>query len=346
MPRALITGITGQDGSYLAEYLLGHDYEIVGLTRRTSTNNTWRIDHLQDDPDFDLVMGDLTDQPSLMHAVRRSSPDEVYNFAAQSHVGASFDQPAYTADTNALGVIRLLEAIREHAPDARVYQASTSELFGNADEYPQSETTPFQPESPYASAKLMAHHTVRNYREAYDLYAVSGILFNHESPRRGLDFVTRKITNGAARIALGRQEELRLGNLDAKRDWGHARDYVRAMHLMLQQDSDALEDYVVGTGKTHSVRECACLAFNEVGLDYQDHVVVDEEFYRPADVEVLRADASKAQRELGWDPEYSFEDLVREMTRADLARVRDDEVQVTEPLLDSTTEPEVVTRAD
>jgi GDPmannose 4,6-dehydratase len=346
MTTALITGITGQDGSYLAEYLLGQNYDVVGLTRRTSTDNTWRIDHLRDDPDFQTVMGDLTDQTSLMHAVREAAPDEVYNLAAQSHVGTSFDQPTYTAETNALGVLRLLEAIREHAPDARFYQASTSELFGNADEYPQSETTAFQPESPYASAKLMAHNSVRNYRDAYELYAVSGILFNHESPRRGLNFVTRKITDGAAKIALGRQDELRLGNLDAKRDWGHARDYVRAMHLMLQQDPDNATDYVVGTGETQSVRKCARLAFDEVGLDYQEHVVVDEEFFRPADVDVLHADASNARNELGWTPERSFEDLIREMTRADLARVRDGESQVAEPRLDTMTDPEVSAHAD
>lgn len=346
MPTALITGITGQDGSYLAEYLLAKGYEVVGLTRRTSTSNTWRIDHLKDDPNFRTAMGDMTDQTSLMHTVRECSPDEVYNLAAQSHVGTSFDQPTYTADTNALGVLRLLEAVREHSPDARLYQASTSELFGNADEYPQSETTRFQPESPYASAKLMAHNTVRNYREAYDLYAVSGILFNHESPRRGLDFVTRKITNGAAKIALGRQDELRLGNLDAKRDWGNARDYVRAMHLLLQQDSQSPGDYVIGTGETQSVRDCARLAFDEVGLDYQSHVVVDEEFFRPADVDVLHADASKARDELGWEPEYSFEEMIREMVRADLARVREGQPELAEPVLDTAVETEGVARAD
>lgn len=326
MPRALITGITGQDGSYLAECLLEMDYEVFGLVRRSSTRNYWRIDHLIGRDRVQLLEGDLTDQNSIDRAVRTVDPDEVYNLAAQSFVGTSFEQPLYTGDVTGLGVTRVLEAIRKFAPDARFYQASTSELFGEAQETPQSETTPFYPRSPYGTAKLHGHWTTINYREAHDLYAVNGILFNHESPRRGEEFVTRKITLGAARIAKGMQDELRLGNLDAKRDWGHSRDYVEAMHLMLQQDPDSIEDYVIGTGTTHTVRECAKYAFDEVGLDYSEHVVVDEEFFRPAEVHELRADATKAETELGWEPSIQFEELIREMARVDLQRLeRDDD---------------------
>lgn len=323
MPAALISGITGQDGSYLAEHLLERGYEVYGIVRRTSTKHYWRLNHLlTSDEDLILLEGDLNDQSSLDRAVQKSSPDEVYNLAAQSFVGTSFDQPVHTGKVTGLGAIQMLEAVRKHAPDAKFYQAGTSELFGDVEDSPQDEGTPFHPRSPYGVAKLYAHWATINYRESHDMYAVSGILFNHESPRRGTEFVTRKITLAAARIKEGKQDELRLGNLEAKRDWGHARDYVRAMHRMLQQEPNAIDDYVIGTGETHTVGECARIAFEEVGLDYEEFVVVDEEFFRPAEVNVLQADPSKATDELGWEAEIGFESLIREMVRTDRQRVK------------------------
>jgi len=322
MTTALITGVTGQDGSYLAEYLVDKGYSVYGLIRRSSTKNYWRIQHLIDQNKINLLEGDVTDQSSLMQAVRKANPDEVYNLAAQSFVGTSFKQPLYTQDVTGIGVTRLLEAVREHAPEARYYQASTSEMFGDVAVSPQNEETPFYPRSPYGIAKVSGHWTTVNYREAYDMYAVSGILFNHESPRRGEDFVTRKITLGVARIKENLKDTLRLGNLDARRDWGDARDYVKAMHLMLQQNPDELSDYVIGTGETHTVRECARVAFDEVGLDYEDYITVADEFYRPAEVNVLQADATKATNELDWESAVSFEDLIRDMVRTDLERVQ------------------------
>lgn len=322
MPSALITGITGQDGSYLAEYLLNEGYEVFGLVRRSSTQNYWRISDLVGADAVKLLEGDMTDQPSLNRAVEEADPDEVYNLAAQSFVGTSFKQPIYTTNVTATGVTRLLEAVRRNAPEAKFYQASTSEMFGEVSETPQSETTPFHPRSPYGVSKLYGHWSTVNYREAYDMYAVSGILFNHESPRRGEEFVTRKITLGAANIAEGNQDELRLGNLDAKRDWGDARDYVEAMHAMLQQGEDDLSDYVVGTGWTHTVRRCAEIAFEELGLDYEDYVVVDERFYRPAEVNVLQADTTAIEQDLSWSPETTFEELIKDMVRTDLERVQ------------------------
>ncbi|WP_101297059.1 GDP-mannose 4,6-dehydratase [Halegenticoccus soli] len=322
MPSALITGVTGQDGSYLAEYLDSKGYDVYGLVRRTSSKNYWRIKHLIEDDSIDLIEGDLEDQVSLNRAVEKADPDEVYNLAAQSFVGTSFKQPLYTSNVTGLGVTRLLEAVRQHAPDARFYQASTSEMFGEVDEVPQTEETDFHPRSPYGVAKLYGYWSTINYREAYDMFAVNGILFNHESPRRGEEFVTRKITLGAARIKEGLQDELRLGNLDAKRDWGDARDYVKAMHLMLQQDPENLRDYVIGTGQTYTVRRCAEVAFDELGLDYEDYVVVDERFYRPAEVNVLQSDPSQAEAELDWSAEVTFEEMIRDMARTDHERVK------------------------
>ena len=323
MPNTLITGITGQDGSYLAEYLCERGYDVYGLIRRSSTKNPWRIDHLLRDDAVELVEGDMCDGVSLNEAVRQVAPDEVYNLAAQSFVGTSFKQPVYTSDVTGIGVTRLLEAVRSNAPDARFYQASTSELFGEVTETPQSESTPFHPRSPYGVAKLYGHWATVNYRESYDMYAVSGILFNHESPRRGEEFVTRKITLGAANIKEGNQNELRLGNLDAKRDWGDARDYVKAMHRMLQQDENEIDDYVIGTGQTQTVRRCAEIAFDELGLDYTEYVEIDERFYRPAEVDVLQADPSRAEKELSWSASTSFEALIRDMARTDHRRVQE-----------------------
>jgi GDPmannose 4,6-dehydratase len=322
MTSALITGITGQDGSYLTEYLLEEGYDVYGLVRRSSTKHYWRIQHVLDEERLTLIEGDMTDQGSLTRAVRTADPDEVYNLAAQSFVGTSFKQPIYTQNVTSLGVTRLLEAVRSEAPEARVYQASTSEMFGEVGESPQNEETDFYPRSPYGIAKLSGHWSTVNYRDAYDMYAVSGILFNHESPRRGEEFVTRKITLGAARIAEGIQDELRLGNLDARRDWGDTRDYVKAMHLMLQQDPDDLDDYVIGTGETHTVRECVRIAFDELGLDWNEYVVIDDEFYRPAEVNVLQADSSRAAAELDWTPDVSFDQLVENMVQADHERVK------------------------
>jgi GDPmannose 4,6-dehydratase len=316
MPTALITGITGQDGSYLAELLLGKGYRVVGIVRRSSTTPYERIAHLVDS--VELVSADLLDQHSLVDAIADAKPDEIYNLAAQSFVQTSWTQPVLTGEFTAMGVTRMLEAMRKAAPGARFYQASSSEMFGKVVESPQRETTPFYPRSPYGVAKVYGHWITVNYRESYGLFAASGILFNHESPRRGLEFVTRKVTDGAARIKLGLQRELRLGNLDARRDWGFAGDYVDAMWRMLQQDSP--EDFVVGTGETRSVRELCEIAFNCVGLDYREHVVQDERFYRPAEVDLLVADSTKARRMLGWKPTISFQRLVEMMVEADLSR--------------------------
>jgi len=316
--RALITGITGQDGSYLAELLLAKGYdEVIGMVRRSSTVNFERIGHLQDQ--LTLVPGDLLDEASLIEVLRMHRPDEVYNLAAQSFVQTSFGQPVLTGETTALGVTRLLDAIRIVDPDVRFYQASSSEMFGKVVEVPQRESTPFYPRSPYGVAKVYGHWITVNYRESYDLHATSGILFNHESPRRGLEFVTRKITHGVARIKQGLDTELRLGNLEAQRDWGFAGDYVEAMYLMLQQDTPA--DYVVSTGETHSVREFCEVAFGHVGLDYQEFVVQDEKFFRPAEVELLVGDATKAHTVLGWKPKTPFTELVTGMVEADMDQV-------------------------
>lgn len=317
MPTALITGINGQDGSYLAEWMLEKGYRVAGMVRRSSTRNYERIEHLQDD--IEIVQGDLHDQSSLVDIMERVQPDEVYNLAAQSFVPTSWSQPVLTGEVSALGVTRLLEAIRLVKPAARFYQASSSELFGKVREVPQNEDTPFYPRSPYGVAKVYAHWITVNYRESYGMYAASGILFNHESPRRGLDFVTRKITHGAARIRLGLQTELRLGNLEAKRDWGFAKDYVEAMWLMLQQET--AEDFVIGTGEAHSVREFCEAAFKHLGLNYEDYVVEDERFYRPAEVDLLLADPARAKGKLGWHPRVSFSELVQMMVEADMALV-------------------------
>ena len=313
--RALITGITGQDGSYLAELLLDEGYEVIGMVRRSSTVTFERIAHLQDR--ISTVPGDLLDQASMIELLRTHRPAEVYNLAAQSFVQTSFSQPVLTGDVTGLGVTRLLDAIRIADPDIRFYQASSSEMFGKVVEVPQSEETPFYPRSPYGVAKMYGHWITVNYRESYDLHASSGILFNHESPRRGLEFVTRKISNTVAKIKLGMADELRLGNLDAQRDWGFAGDYVDAMWRMLQQDSP--DDYVVATGETHSVRRFCEVAFGHVGLDYEDHVVIDEKFYRPAEVDLLIGTPAKAEAKLGWTPTVGFEDLVTMMVDADVA---------------------------
>ena len=313
-PRALITGITGQDGSYLAEFLLDKGYEVTGMVRRSSTVNYERIAHLMDRVEF--CSGDLLDQLSMVEAIRVHEPEEVYNLAAQSFVQTSFGQPVLTGETTALGVTRLLDAVRMVDTSIRYYQASSSEMFGKVREVPQTESTPFHPRSPYGVAKVYGHWITVNYRESYDLHASSGILFNHESPRRGLEFVTRKISHGAARIALGMADELRLGNLDAKRDWGFAGDYVEAMWLMLQQDRP--DDFVVCTGETHSVREFCEAAFSRVGLDWEKYVVVDERFLRPAEIDLLVGDYSKASDVLGWAPRTGFAELVETMVDADM----------------------------
>ena len=318
MPTALITGITGQDGSYLAELLLAKGYRVVGVVRRSSTTPYERIAHLVDR--VELISADLLDQHSLVEAMAACAPDEIYNLAAQSFVQTSWTQPVLTGEFTALGVTRMLEAMRRVAPKARFYQASSSEQFGKVLETPQRETTPFYPRSPYGVAKVYGHWITVNYRESYGLYAVSGILFNHESPRRGLEFVTRKVTDAAARISLGVQRELRLGTLEARRDWGFAGDYVDAMWRMLQQPSP--DDFVVGTGETHSVRELCEVAFARVGLDWKKYVVQDERFMRPAEVDLLVADASKAKTRLGWTPTVDFRHLVEMMVDADLARHR------------------------
>ncbi|MCS6770813.1 MAG: GDP-mannose 4,6-dehydratase [Kiritimatiellae bacterium] len=315
--KALITGITGQDGSYLAEFLLEKGYEVYGLVRRSSTETHDRIEHIKSR--LHLVQGDLLDEISLLHLMEQIQPDEIYNLAAQSFVHTSWNQPLLTGEFTALGVTRLLDAMRFACPRAKFYQASSSEMFGAA-KPPQNEQTPFHPRSPYAVAKVYGHYITMNYRESYGLYAVSGILFNHESPRRGKEFVTRKITDGVARIKLGLQKELRMGNLDAKRDWGYAGDYVKAMWMMLQQPSP--DDYVIATGESHSVREFLELAFGYVGLNWRDYVVIDPKFLRPAEVDFLLGDPSKARQKLGWKPEVSFEQLVRMMVDADLERIQ------------------------
>jgi GDPmannose 4,6-dehydratase len=317
MPTALITGVTGQDGSYLAEFLLHKGYHVVGMVRRSSTVTFERLHHIQDE--ISIVQGDLHDQSSLVDLMEHYQPDEVYNLAAQSFVPTSWNQPVLTGEVTALGVTRILEAIRLVNPKTRFYQASSSEMFGKVVEVPQKESTPFYPRSPYGVAKVYAHWITVNYRESYDLFAVSGILFNHESPRRGHEFVTRKITHAAARIKLGRANELRLGNLEARRDWGYAGDYVEGMWLMLQQDTAS--DYVLGTGVTHSVRDFCQAAFECLDLDYNDYVVQDPRYYRPAEVDLLVADPSKARKNLGWKPALQFHELVKMMVDADIAYV-------------------------
>ena len=326
MKKALITGITGQDGSYLTELLLSKGYEVYGIIRRASTFNTERIDHIYQDPHeagrrLKLVYGDLNDASSLNKILRDVQPDEIYNLGAQSHVRVSFDIPEYTAEVGGLGTLRLLEAIRETGLNkTRFYQASSSELYGKVQEIPQRETTPFYPRSPYGVAKLYAYWITVNYRESYGLFACNGILFNHESERRGATFVTRKVTHAAAAIKLGLQDKLFLGNLDAKRDWGHAKDYVRAMWMMLQQSEP--DDYVIATGETHSVRELLDEAFGHLGLDWQKHVEIDPRYFRPAEVDLLIGDATKAKQKLGWQPEITFKELVTRMVDADLAELK------------------------
>jgi GDPmannose 4,6-dehydratase len=312
--RALITGVTGQDGSYLAEFLLQQGYDVIGMVRRSSTVNFERIAHIQDQ--ITLVPGDLLDEVSLLSILREHRPSEVYNLAAQSFVQTSWYQPVFTGEVTALGVTRILDAIRIVDPEIRFYQASSSEMFGKVVEVPQTETTPFYPRSPYGVAKVYGHWITINYRESYNMHATSGILFNHESPRRGIEFVTRKVTNAVAKIKLGLAKELRLGNLDARRDWGFAGDYVKAMWLMLQQD--APDDFVIATGNTYSVRHLCELAFDRVGLNYEDYVVLDERFMRPAEVDLLIGSPAKAKEKLGWEPETSFEQLVNMMVDADL----------------------------
>ncbi|MEK0313655.1 GDP-mannose 4,6-dehydratase [Cohnella sp. 56] len=314
--KALITGITGQDGSYLAELLLEKGYKVYGLRRRTSIPILENIEHIQDEIEF--IEGDLLDQGSLINAVNLSQPDEVYNLAAQSFVGTSWDQPVLTGLQTGIGVTNILEAVRMVKPDARFYQASSSEMFGKVVETPQRETTPFYPRSPYGVAKVYGHWITVNYRESYDMYACSGILFNHESPRRGVEFVTRKVTNAAARIKLGLQKELRMGNLDAQRDWGFAGDYVKAMWLMLQQDK--ADDYVISTGELHSVQELVEIAFGHLGLNWRDYVVVDPKFVRPAEVDLLLGDCTKAKKKLGWELEVGFEQLVTMMVENDMEK--------------------------
>jgi GDPmannose 4,6-dehydratase len=325
MKKALVTGITGQDGSYLAELLLDKGYEVFGLVRRSSTFNTDRIDHLYRDPHepgvrLRLMYGDLNDASSINHVIRTLQPDEIYNLGAQSHVRVSFDVPEYTAETSGLGCVRLLEAIRETGLDCRFYQASSSELYGKVVETPQRETTPFYPRSPYACAKAYAYYITVNYREAYGMHASNGILFNHESPRRGETFVTRKVTRAAAHIKFGLQDKLFLGNLDAKRDWGFAGDYVEGMWLMMQQDEP--DDYVLATGETHSIRELLDIAFEAVEIDWKKHVEIDPRYFRPAEVDLLLGDATKAREKLGWRPRVGFKELITMMVESDVELVK------------------------
>lgn len=329
MPTALVTGVTGQDGSYLAEFLLEQGYRVIGMVRRTSTINFDRIRHIQDK--IEVVQGDLLDQMSLIGLLQEYRPDEVYNLAAQSFVPTSFTQPVLTGEFTALGVTRVLEAIRIADPKIRFYQASSSEMFGKVVEVPQKESTPFYPRSPYGVAKVYGHWITVNYRESYNIFACSGILFNHESPRRGLEFVTHKITHGVARIKLGLADELRLGNLEARRDWGYAKDYVRAMWLMLQQEEP--DDYVIATGETHSVQEFVEEAFQYVGLDWRQYVKQDPRYYRPAEVDLLVGDPSKAGRKLGWEPSVNFTELVRLMVDADLDTLRGGQHTPNNPLI-------------
>ncbi len=325
MKKALITGITGQDGSYLAELLLSKDYEVHGVIRRASTFNTERIDHLYQDPHINgvrlfLHYGDISDSTNLIQLLYRLQPDEIYHLAAQSHVRVSFDIPEYTGDVTGLGTIRILEAIRETGLRAKFYQASSSEMYGKVQEVPQRETTPFYPRSPYGAAKLYSYWLTVNYRESYGMFACNGILFNHESPRRGETFVTRKVTRAAARIKAGLEEKVYLGNLDAKRDWGYAKEYVEAMWLMLQQKEP--DDYVIATGETHSVRELLEETFSYAGLDWRKHLAIDERYYRPAEVDLLIGDPGKAKRKLGWEAKTKFKDLVRLMVDADMETAR------------------------
>jgi GDPmannose 4,6-dehydratase len=317
MKKVLITGITGQDGSYLAEFLLGKGYGVYGMVRRASFQRFDRIEHILDR--VEIIEGDLTDQSSLDDAIKTIAPDEVYNLASQSFVPTSWNQPVLTADVTGTGVTRMLEAIRKHKPDAKFYQASTSEMFGKVQETPQNERTPFYPRSPYGVAKIYAHWITINYRESYDIFACSGICFNHESPRRGLEFISRKVTDGVARIKLGLADQLKLGNLEARRDWGFAQDFVEAMWLMLQQDQP--EDYVIATGVSHSVRDLVETAFGYVGLPMEPYVVVDPKFFRPAEVDILVGDASKAKTKLGWTPTSSFKKMIHIMVEADLKRL-------------------------
>ena len=321
MPKvALVTGITGQDGCYLADLLLQKDYRVFGFVARRSSDTLWRLREMGIADKVEMVHGDLTDGPSIVRAMRSTSPDEVYNLGAQSFVGTSWDQPVLTGEVGGLGVVHILEAIRQLSPATRFYQASTSEMFGLIQAERQNEKTPFYPRSPYGVAKLYGHWITVNYRESFGLHASSGILFNHESPMRGIEFVTRKVTDGVARIKLGKQKELRLGNIDAKRDWGFAGDYVEAMWLMLQQEVP--DDYVVATGRTTTVRDMCRIAFEHVDLNYEDHVVIDPKFYRPAEVETLLGDATKAREKLGWKPKTGLEELIRMMVDTDIRRVR------------------------
>lgn len=317
--RALITGVTGQDGSYLADFLLDHSYEVFGLVRRTSKPNTENIRHLADNPNFHILYGDLTDQGSINRAILESTPDEVYNLAAQSFVGGSWDYPVSTGDITGLGPLRILEALRQFNPKARYYQASSSEMFGNQGGL-LNEQSVLAPRSPYGSAKAFAHYTTVNYRESYGMHASCGILFNHESPRRGIEFVTRKITDGVAKISLGKQKKLKLGNIDAKRDWGDARDYVWGMWLMLQQDEP--DNYVLASGRSHSIKVLLDLAFRYVNLEWEKYVEIDQSFFRPAEINVLLGDSSKARKKLGWEPQITFQTMVRDMLKADLERHR------------------------
>jgi len=317
MKKAFITGITGQDGSYLAEFLLGKGYGVYGMVRRASFQRFDRIEHILDR--VEIIEGDLTDQSSLDDAIKTIAPAEVYNLASQSFVPTSWNQPVLTADVTGTGVTRMLEAIRKHKPDSKFYQASTSEMFGKVRETPQNETTPFYPRSPYGVAKIYAHWITINYRESYNIFACSGICFNHESPRRGLEFISRKVTDGVARIKLGLADQLKLGNLEARRDWGFAKDFVEAMWLMLQQDQP--EDYVIATGVSHSVRDLVDTAFDYVGLPTEPYVVVDQKFFRPAEVDILVGDASKAKANLGWTPTSSFKEMIHTMVEADLKRL-------------------------
>jgi GDPmannose 4,6-dehydratase len=317
MKKAFITGITGQDGSYLAEFLLGKGYGVYGMVRRASFQRFDRIEHILDR--VEIIEGDLTDQSSLDDAIKTIAPTEVYNLASQSFVPTSWNQPVLTADVTGTGVTRMLEAIRKHKPDSKFYQASTSEMFGKVRETPQNETTPFYPRSPYGVAKIYAHWITINYRESYNIFACSGICFNHESPRRGLEFISRKVTDGVARIKLGLADQLKLGNLEARRDWGFAKDFVEAMWLMLQQDQP--EDYVIATGVSHSVRDLVDTAFDYVGLPTEPYVVVDPKFFRPAEVDILVGDAAKAKANLGWTPTSSFKEMIHTMVEADLKRL-------------------------
>jgi GDPmannose 4,6-dehydratase len=321
MKRALITGINGMDGSHLADLLLEKGYEVYGMERRTSTPNRTNTKHLEGKINF--IHGDLTDQNSLLRCLRESDPQEIYNLGAQSFVGESWNTPDQTSEVNGMGVLRMLEAIREDGEDRKFYQASTSEMFGKVQETPQSESTPFYPRSPYGVSKLYGHWITKNYRESYDIFASSGILFNHESERRGIEFVTRKITDGVARIHLGLQDKITLGNLDAKRDWGYAPDYVEAMWLILQQDEPG--DYVISTGETHSIKEFLDLAFQHIGVtDWKNYVEQDPRFMRPAEVDLLRGDSTKAYNELGWKPKTSFEDLVGKMVKGDIEKIKNE----------------------